>query len=297
MTYLIGAMVVDLKLFKFKTIIDFVVMEFKLNKNSNAQTVRRKLGATYVKPLDKGQGSASSHFQIKIYDVDRWLKIEKLICELRSEFDLSGEPIITGVELSLDAFSNGASIEQMTDFLVDLSWLHVNKISLNKRFVKGGKGTAQALTNTVHTRSRMQQGGTIYIGDQRKDNESMRFYYKITDRNMNLPEKEHRSRMEITLMGDSCPFRTIDEAKNFNFVKTMDYFRTRQIKQDITKFEEIVASATTQIGERKKRNIHNVGTRMYSKVTKANVELNQKIYDQLKYLTQRLNLIPMRNLR
>jgi hypothetical protein len=164
-----------------------------------------------------------------------------------------------------------------------------NPVSLNRRFTRGMRGTTQGLSQRSYMLMRLKRGGSIYIGDHRYDPEGMRIYYKNIDKKMPLPQALHRSRIEITLRGDRCPFHSLEEAKQFEFSKLNRYFKFRQPIPNMTPNQAVIANAIPLLGERKMRLRRSGSKYMFSDLTMADSVLNEIVYDQLRYLTRRLN--------
>ncbi len=283
--------------FRYRACIDFVRIDFKTVKSTNAFSIKRKTGITYVKPINKQSGSAANNFSCKLYDIQHWSQVENMIGMLRSRYELESEPTISGVEVSFDAYADGASYDEMIQQVAYYYWLLANPVSENRRFTRGYKGTTQGLSNIVSMIKKLKAGGTIYIGDQRSDSQSMRIYFKTTDKDAPLPEKQHRARIEITLVNKDCPFDSVQSARQFEMSKLKDFFRFRAINENLPFFNQIVAEGIPQIGARAKRSRKEGGTRLFSKSTHADTQLNRIVYDQLRNLTKRLNSSRMRKLR
>lgn len=282
-------LVIDKQKFEYKAVIDFVEVRFRTKQSSNGFSIKRNVGFDYVRPLDKGPGSAANEYVVKVQDVKRWTDLEKFFNRLKSNYDLESEPTITCVEVSFDAYSKGATYDDMIEHVANYYWMLANPVSENRRFTLGRKGTTQGLGSRSYLLNRLRRSGTIYIGDHRYDQEGMRIYYKTTDKDSQLPMDKHRARIEITLRGDKCPFKTLEEARNFQFSNLTRYFKFRQLKDDVQGLNLIIADRTPVLGERKPRKRKGVGGYFYSAMTSADSVLNEIVYESLRKLTQRLN--------
>jgi len=282
-------LIIDKEKFEYKAVIDFVEITFRTKKASNGFSIKRNVEFDFVKPLDKGPGAAANEFTVKVQDVKRWSDLDKCYKKLKAQYELESEPKITCVEVSFDAYSIGATYDEMIEHVASYYWMLANPVSLNRRFTRGQKGTTQGLGSRSYMLNRLKGGGTIYIGDHRYDSEGMRIYYKTIDKQSQLPPEKHRSRIEITLRGNKCPFTTLEEARNFKFSNLAHYFRFRQLKSNLSKLRTSVAERTSLLGERKSRQRRGHGEYMYSEMTKADSVLNDIVYYQLRNLTMRLN--------
>lgn len=282
-------MIIDKAKFEYKAVIDFVEITFRTKQSSNGFSIKRKVEFDFVKALDKRPGAAANEFRVKVQDVRRWTDLEKFYNRLKSNYDLESEPTITCVEVSFDAYSKGATYDDMIEHVANYYWMLANPVSENRRFTRGMKGTTQGLSRRNYMINRLRRGGTIYIGDHRFDQEGMRIYYKTTDKDAQLPHEEHRARIEITLRGNKCPFTTLEEARSFKFSNLARYFKFRQLKADVQGFNLIIADATPILGERKPRKRKGVGGYLYSAMTSADSVLNEIVYESLRKLTKRLN--------
>lgn len=280
---------IDKEKFEYKAVVDFVEVRFTTKKSSNGFSIKKKVGFDFVKPLDKGPGSAANEYVVKVQDVKRWTDLDKFYNRLKANYDLESEPEITCVEVSFDACSKGATYDDMIEHVANYYWMLANPVSENRRFTRGMKGTTEGLGRRSYMIARLKRGGTIYIGDHRYDQEGMRIYYKTTDKENQLPPDQHRARIEITLRGEKCPFKTLEEARNFQFSNLTRYFKFRQLKSDVKGLMLGVADGTPMLGERKPRKRKGLGGYLYNSMTSADRILNDIVYESLRKLTKRLN--------
>jgi len=282
-------LIIDKEKFEYKAVIDFVEITFRTKQSSNGFSIKRNVGFDYVRPLDKGPGSAANEYSVKVQDVKRWTDLDKYINRLKANYDLESEPTITCVEVSFDAYSKGATFDDMIEHVANYYWMLANPVSENRRFTRGMKGTTQGLGRRSYMINRLKRGGTVYIGDHRYDQEGMRIYHKTSDKDSQLPQDQCRARIEITLRGDKCPFKTLEEARNFQFSNLARYFKFRQLKSEVKGLMLGVADGTPMLGERKPRKRKGLGCYLYSAMTSADSVLNEIVYECLRNLTKRLN--------
>lgn len=285
-------------LFRYKAVIDFIEFTFTTTSNTNAFSIKRNMGLSYVTPLNKGPGAAANQFSCRVYDIKNWAKLEADISRLKNKYQISGEPVITAVEVSLDAYANGASYDQMIEHVAHFFCMLANPVSPNRRFSRAYKGSSEGLHGRSYTINRLKKGGAIYIGSQNTDSKSMRIYYKTTDKEELLKPEECRARIEITLTGQDCPFSTLTEARNYNFTELRDYFRFTELKDNLGRFDSDLADRIPIVGERRpRRRMGGGGYLIYSRLVIPDAKLNEIVYDQLRNLTKRLNTHKMRKTR
>jgi hypothetical protein len=277
-------------------VIDFIQIVFKTVENTNAFSIKRNTGISYVEPLNKGDGAAASEFQFRLYDVTNWNQYDDCIKKLKEHYALDGNPVISGIEISLDAYSKSLNSDELIEHVIQFCWNLANPVNGNRRFFGGQMTKAEDL----QSRSRMieiikRTGGTIYIGSQNeykdnpRDSESMRIYPKTTDKNKPLSPLYQRARIEITLMDEACPFKTIEEARNFDFTTIIKYFRFRNYVDNLEGIDKIIVNATPTISEKRKRKRIGGGIREHSRLTVADTELNRIVYDRFRNLNRDLN--------
>ena len=193
------------------------------------------------------------------------------------------------MEVSFDAYSKKRDERALIEKTAEFYWLLQNPSSLNRRTATSYKGSAELPINHSSNIRKVASGNTIYIGSQRDDSISQRIYYKTTDSKKYLPIEEHRARYELTLKWDACPFRTIEEAKAYNFTNLRKWFKFRKIKNDLDGIEKLLMSAKMQLGDINISRLSGGGVRVHDFGTQADIDLNRIAYDRLRDLTKRLN--------
>jgi hypothetical protein len=137
---------------------------------------------------------------------------------------------------------------------------------------------------------------TLYIGCQKANSEgcpkidsiSQRIYYKTTNNRKGLPIELHSARYELILQGDGCPFRTLEEAKKYNFTKLSKWFNFRKPREDMDAFMTLLLNASSQLGKVNIQRITGGGLKVNKIGTTADGALNRITYNKLRELTNRL---------
>ena len=273
--------------FKYKATIDWIELEVTTIDTSNFHAIMKFANSTNVEGINPGDCGETNRFFVKFHDVTSWVSLENKIKDFNDVKPLS-EVYISGVEVSFDAYSNNNDKDELVEKTAEFYWLLQLPSSKNRRLASNFKGSAVQPVNHLSNIRNIMNGHTIYIGSQSDDAFSQRIYYKTKDNNKLLPIEEHRARYELTLKGDACPFRTIEDAKAYKFCELKKWFKFRKIKDDLDSFRLMLTNATMQLG------IINIPRRIGGGVmvnaigTQADIVLNRIAYDKLRELTKRL---------
>lgn len=273
--------------FKYNATIDWIELEIATVDKSNFQSMKRAAGIKFVEAINAEDSGASKNFKLKYHDITSWHVLEKIVDELNYIKPLS-DVRISGVEISFDAYSIKNDRNELIEKTAEFYWFLQKPCSVNRRVVTSYKGSAEQLLNHQSTIRRIDDGYSILIGSQKDDLCSQRIYYKTIDSKTLLPIQEHRARYEITLIGDACPFHTIEEAKAYKFSDLKEWFKFRKIKENISSTNLMLTKASRQLGSINGRRRTGGGVRVNSYGTQANVTLNRIAYDKLRGLTKRL---------
>jgi hypothetical protein len=291
----------DYRKFRFKAVIDWIELEIKTIKPTNFQTIRRHGGLKYVTPIDEGAGRAATNFIFKFHDPKNWLSIIEMLKEIELDNSLAQEPIVKSIEVSFDAYSETATSEELTELTGRFFRYLTNPVSLNIRF-SGRKGLkvkdTEPTESGANVRRLFAKNRNLCIGNAKDDesrfnkykvdDEYMQIYFKKTDNNgIAIPTSEHRARIEIRLQGSKLPCTTFCEWREFNFESLSKYFNFRTIN------EPLLALAPTGF-IRALDSIAQIGAasgykrRKGALFTVADKELNNKVYESLRRLTDRM---------
>lgn len=207
---------------------------------------------------------------------------------LGEEYAFASEPIVTGMEVSLDAYASRASVEMLANLTAERYRFMQTQVSRNHRYSgrKGRKKDVHGIAaNTLQ--QRLAEGRNIVIGNK-NDPLSQRFYVKTTDMagSVTLPQDAWRSRWEITLQGPAMPFGSVDDAQHYRFEDLASFFRTRLPQKDLGDFDCLRMDAQLRPGTRRDKQL---ARRWYSSQTVADSTANALGYAALRRLTRRMN--------
>lgn len=280
---------------RFRAEIDSIGIKIRTLKPTNFYTVRNRLEAPYVETFDEGSGGAASEFHIKFYSLKNWQEIDRALEKLTHDHPLAGPVEVTSIEIALDTYSKLHDREALVMMVAKFYCGLTKPISVNQRITPGEKYSAKAIPSFAILLRKIRAGENIYIGnkDPKEDLDNpqswmmQHFYLKQTDRKMPLPVHEQRARVEITLKGIALPHKFLDEWRSHQFTEEGEYFKFRKPKTDLTCLEKIVFIAKSQYGAKKQKRSGPKRT-IYSPLTLADIPLNNKAYDALRNLTNRL---------
>lgn len=284
-------------LFSFSCAVDWIDIEVQFTKHTNFPSVQNALRGilalpenynSYVEPQNKSSGGAATVFIFRIQDPKNLIQITETLRKLEEHFSpFATQPRITGIEIAFDAYSRGASREELAELAARFYKFMTKPVSVNQRLYRDFKGSVQGIP--AHSTSLVRhliKGHQIGIGNKSTD-QYQHIYLKEHDNKLPLPEKEHRARTEITLRCSGLPFHTIEEFKNFDFANLAVWFKFRKLKDNLDQLATFTMESAVQVGEKKKRKRKEGGTREYGKHTEANIALNRIAYDSLRELTRR----------
>lgn len=281
--------------FRYRTVIDWIELVVMTATPTNFWTLKRLLGLTFVEGINEGGGRATTEFKFRVYDVKNWKQLDDAIINLSEDIKLASEPIITAIEVSLDAFSKSNSTTELQEHTGEMVRMLSNPITSQRshRAAGGFRGSAEQLWLKSGKYFQVTKR-SFYFGNQKDDGVSMRIYWKHTDKGMELPIQEHVSRVEVTLKGENCPFKTIEEAKRYQFQNLSSWFKFRKVKEGLNGLNKLIVDANTQVGRRggwrvRAENNKKVSYRVSHPLTIANTELNEIAYEKLRQLTKRLS--------
>lgn len=274
-----------------RAVVDWIEVEIQTINMTNFQTVQRAFRKVlclpesiniWVKAHDANEGGGTCRFSVRIQDVTRYSDVEKWLINVSAMLPLSENWLISKMELALDVYCDDQ--EAMTARLYKFM---ANPVSDNRRMYHEGRGTPKAVPRHFDSIERhLSEGWQIAIGNK-TDNEYQHLYVKDTDTQDGQRHKvEKRARLEIRLSGAALPYQTPEEWQQCKFERMADYFKQRQLKDNLDPLIQTLAEAADQIGERKTRNRREGGTRQYSKATKAD-PINGAIRQALRDLSKR----------
>lgn len=138
-------------------------------------------------------------FEIDLHDVKNGKEYAETLSKLRAEYEPSSLKIIT-LEVSIDFWHVSASA-----FLLALQ----KSVKVTDLFENtdlriynddGGKVMPRTATNAM---KHVHDGKTIGIGHKNKGSVYLRIYFKTTDKGLDLPKDQHRTRIEINVRDET----------------------------------------------------------------------------------------------
>lgn len=219
---------IDLDQFHWHAEIDWIDLTFSTGWQTQFQWIKQNAvsilgGSNFVTPLDPGPGNVTSDFTIRIQAPKSLATIAKGMDELLKKFGATGEPLLTGLELSIDAYPlqpTQAAREALYGVATRTFFAPRDVFSYPRdrpRFVGPDTKTKFVVpapsTGEVNPLAWMLDNGdrlpspdaTFYIGAKEAD-VSWRIQHKITDKRNNdtgvmtiLEEEKKRVRVEVTL--------------------------------------------------------------------------------------------------
>lgn len=291
----------DYSKFKINSVIDWVEVKIILKGATNHQTIRRHLPlaerGVYIHPVDAtSENGTSNTFSVRKQEPESAESFSKLMQVLQEKFPFSEEPVITGVEISVDARSKAKSIDELKE-MAEI-FLKFNKRP-NKWRICGPKGTRGEVSfvgniGSRATREAVGRGLGLNAGN-RGDTVAMRIYVKSTDNSGKtiLDIKDQRARIEVTLSGVDLPFQTLEEWGRYSFEKlAQPYFSFLKLKPNLTPLEKIITGHDVRTRLAWNESIPEMQNRLRtrrvkSKVMSADIELNKRIRDALRKLSSR----------
>lgn len=286
---------------RFRAVVDWIELEIQTTRPTNFMAIQKELRRLlclpddvnpYVKAQDEGYSRAATIFRIRLQDPERHYELENVIHGLSVAFGCRASPRITAIEIAFDAY--GAGAEQAARFYKFLT----NLVSDNRRMYRSGRRESdftQSVPNNFDSMVKhLHAGWQVGIGDK-SDDSYQHAYFKTTDNSgAPIPQSDHRARIEVTLRGEALPFRTLEELHRFKFGSLSEFFRFRKLKPDLSPLDQTNADASAQIGQRRARNRRGGGTRLHSRLTQADADLNARARDALKELSRRWRTMPKR---
>lgn len=294
---------------KFKTCaqVDWVELRFRLKSRSNLQTVQPKLNrildlsegkSASVFVLDAEAGGAASLFAFRIQDPKRVADVQRVLAELTKRFDLACPPRVTGIEVAFDLFpKKGTTPREVSEAVAHLYKFSTSHPSANHRIYNDLQACEVPARLDSLVRA-VEAGYCIGVGYQREsrnkrgtaaaDSISARWYHKCHDNGDDLPEDQHRARMEITLQGNGLPFQTLDQLAAFDFNGLQEHYTFRSLKTELDPFvADVLLNGALPLFAKRVRNRREGGTRLHSPSTVADAALNDAARRALRSLTKR----------
>lgn len=282
--------------FRFRAVVDWIEIQIQTEKTTNFQTVQRAFNEALCLPLglniwtksqDANEGGGASCFSVRLHDVERHADIDRLVIKVGARLSLTPGFKINRIELALDAYCDDPATQAARFYK-----FMTHPVSDNRRMYRDHVGSVKAMPRTIEALTRhLSEGWQIGIGNK-TDDRYQHIYFKTNDTHQGKrQEVEHRARIEVRLSGAALPCQTHDAWQKFKFETLAQYFRFTKLKDNLEPLIQTTAEALDQIGERRARKrVHEgreSGTRLHSRATQADAELNSKARDALRKLSAR----------
>lgn len=277
--------------YKFRAEIDWIELRLEFSAPTNFDTVRKRLDCPYVEPLDEGAGHAATIFNVKIHNPKSWDDLELTLIQLIHDHDLKRAPLVIGIEVALDAYSNAADRDELVDMVCHFYRGAQKLVSANRRLYRTKKDPVYGITDLRNLRKQVAEGYNINVGSKKDgDAVTQHGYVKDTDGTgkVALAVKDHRARFEFTLRGKALPYTSLSAWRRHKFTQMASFFKFRQLKSTTSPATATAFANLAQIGERLPAKTGGRGRRVFSKATEADIALNQLSYDALRELTRRM---------
>ena len=278
-----------------KAVDDWIEIEIQTVTPTNFDTIRKCGGIDHVTAFNEDwnnfprgrENSASSRFRFRIQDPTP-IRARAILAKLEAKCPFSVPPKLTGHEIAVDLYRDGATREEYAGMVIDLYRLAAFMPSANRRLYRDYKGSGMAIPTDRNSFIRhLLDGYQMGVGNEH-DNYFLHAYFKELDASKPDEVCEPRARFEFRLRGAGLPYQTVDEwaafkstafaSKFFRFMKVMD--GKGQQYRDLV----------IQVGERKLRRRMNAdgtdysGTRLHSASVVADSDLNEDIRQALRKL-------------
>lgn len=276
--------------FYFRATVDWIALEVRCKKATNAQTMRRRLGVPYVEALDFGPGGAAMHFRFRVQAPESWAEVVATVANIQNSIN---DVRVVGIEVAVDAYPVSLKDAwEMSEVAIYLRRGDCRPASDNARFAgrMGSRGEVASANTMNELESGFKKGKTLNVGDVSAPR-SQRIYIKTTDEGGRpLNPKEHRVRFENTMFAES--FAELGLPTDFNSWSAIDFgclgtlFKFREMAEDSEKPLRAILDRIPQLGQRRTRRRRVGGTRLYGRGTVAS-PLNEVIRGKLRDLSRR----------
>ena len=261
----------DYSAYRFRAEVDWMELRIVTVKPTNFQTVKRRLGVTYVEALNEDLGGAATVFKAKFQAPRSWADINERVKHLTHDHPLADPIRVEQVEIAFDAYSNEQSHHQLVEMALQFYRGATKLVSTNRRASKSKTEASNNLLVTTEVHKMLSDGYNIYIGNE-SDDERQHIYVKETDVAKPLPIDQHRARTEFTLKGEKVPEPMFEAWSEHDFKQYAPYFKFRQLKEDLPLTTAHARHSLAQFGECRTRKARNGNTRLFSSSTVADAK-------------------------
>lgn len=275
---------------RFRAVVDWIELEIETAQSTHYDAIRRHGVLSYVEPMNpRAEGKSATIFRIRVHDPETWNSVVIAIGGIANRFALAMPYKVVGIEVAVDAYGIGHSSANELASVAASFAKFTTHTNLNRRMYREWReGSFAPPSNFSSVVRHLVDGWQIGVGDKTSDC-YQHIYFKTTDHNKEpLKVDLHRARIEITLRGNMLPCNTLEEWSRCNFAMlAKPYFSFRQLRSRLSPIEQVCADNKMDNGKRAKRNRKEGGTRLFSRLTKADSELNDIARYKLRDLSDR----------
>lgn len=226
-------------------------------------------------------------------DPKNWRSVAHAVEVLSRAYPLAEQPKVIGIEVTFDAYSKGASRDEMVRLTAHMYKFLTDPVSDNHRTYHDYKGSGDGISTFEALVKELSGGRQIGIGDS-VDDRYQHLYFKTTDSVREgvaapLPVEQHRARLEITLRGAALPIQTLEEWESFDFRSLTSHFNFRMLKPELNKFAGYALEKHAKVTGRltKEQKVNYRTRREFGGATMADKKLNDHSKGALRGLSNR----------
>ncbi len=306
---------------RLKAAVDWLELEIRTTQRTQAKHLHALVKGAFSfvtgcnedtgKPFERGfENTASTIFRCRVQDPKSFQAISSLFVYVGCKLIIQGSPRLTSIEVSLDAYTDGASVHDLAEIVTDRCRFSTSPPGDNWYFYrKAGEGRPYltALENRASIVRHFEDGWNLTDRNDQSANIRYHAYVKTHDgkgddgKPQQLHASQHRARFEITLKGKACPCSTLEELERLDFTKLAEHFKFRRLSDDLHPAARYALAhwSPTQLGMRGKyRRRHasivgkQSGTSTFRGSTVADETLNALAYEKLRELSARWQVKP-----
>lgn len=256
----------------------------------------------FVEPVLTGHGQNALIFRFRVQDPGSPDHVENLMAQA----DMGTSHLeVLAVELALDAYPKGTATQQ--ELAAAAFHLHAHQKTPPRGAARlarpNAAGGAIIAPRAREALDGLVAGYTLHLGETRpgvEDPFATRWYVKAHDTqphgapHADLPLVEHRARMEATLRGTLCPFRTLGNWRTFRFETLTCHFAQVARKPSapnlsVENQQTLNVLQASGYGHRLGRPADSLKAAQHRRqglrTTRADSALNKRIHDALRRLT------------
>lgn len=223
-------------------------------------------------------GGVGERFDVTVHDPKSLTAITRVVDRIGVRVPLKCPPLLRILEVALDVWPKTPGSLDLDRVVADL-FKGAKFEPTNNLRAGGGPMGATSLFGPNTPYRRLREGYTLYNGD-RDAPLMVRAYPKRTDNGRALPERDHRARFEVQMMGEGLPVPTFQELGKYRFEILSPMFLMLVARDDLPPLGAFVAGAVPKL-RRYPRTTR--GSRQL--LTRAFIPFNRRVYRALERLS------------